>query len=82
MIHPWYDSHKNMKESAEKHLEIIKKFMALDGRTARQRRIAAHEYWVLYGYLKHADEPGYRKARIRMMLRDGGVPYEKYVEVD
>lgn len=82
MRHPWYDGHKTMKENAEKHLELIKKFMALEGRTERQRRIAAHEYWVLYSYLKHADKPGYHKARVRMILRDGGVPYEKYVEVD
>jgi hypothetical protein len=82
MNHPWYDRHKTMKESAEKHLAIIKKFMALDGRTERQRRIAAHEYWVLKSYVEHADEPGCHKARVRMILRDGGVPYEKYVEVD
>lgn len=82
MKHPWYDSHKSMKESAQKHLEIIKKFMSLDKRTARQRRIAAHEYWVLKSYIEHADEPGYHKARVRMILQDGGVPYEKYVVVD
>lgn len=82
MRHPWYDGHKTMKENAEKHLEIIKKFLALEGRTERQYRIAIAESIEVIDYLKHANDPGYHKARVRMILRDGGVPYEKYVEVD
>lgn len=82
MKHPWYDSHKSMKENAEKHLEIIKRFLALEGRTERQYQIAIAESIEIIDYLKHTNEPGYHKARVRMILRDGGVPYEKYVEVD